>query len=75
MPTACTVDPNPHPCIAELFSMLPTPVSQHLTEFFWQLSYFALECKYKYNCNYCSTKSSLPNLKENGVTSLLMNLL
>ena len=28
-PTACTVDPNPHPCIAELFSMLPTPVSQH----------------------------------------------
>ena len=28
-PTACTVDPNPHPCIAELFSMLPTPVSQY----------------------------------------------
>ena len=36
---------------------------------------FALECKYKYNCNYCSTKSSLPNLHENGVTSLWMNLL
>ena len=36
---------------------------------------FALECKYKYNCNYCSTKSSLPNLQDNGVTSLWMNLL
>ena len=36
---------------------------------------FALECKYKYNCNYCSTKSSLPNLQENGVTSLWMNLI
>ena len=36
---------------------------------------FALECKYKYNCNYCSTKSSLPNLQENGVTSIWMNLI
>ena len=34
---------------------------------------FALECKY--NCKYCSTKSSLPNLHENGITSLCMNLL
>ena len=38
---------------------------------------FALECKYKYKYNwkYCSTKSSLPNLHENGITSLWMNLL
>ena len=36
---------------------------------------FALECKYKYNCNYCSTKSSLSNLHENGVTSLWMNII
>jgi hypothetical protein len=25
--------------------------------------------KFKYNCKYCSTKSSLQNLQENGVTS------
>jgi hypothetical protein len=31
---------------------------------------FALECKYRYNCKYFSTKSSLPNLHENGVKSL-----
>ena len=32
--------------------------------------YINLECKYKYYCKYCSTKSSLPNLHENGVTFL-----
>jgi hypothetical protein len=39
----------------------------------WSFNLYEFAFKYKYDSKYCSTKSSLQNLHENGDTSLWMN--